>query len=139
MSSKRLFVTKQDTFTLSILYTKEGEMKVAKVTDVAEADKEKWEKFDIEFSLPDYGTAKGIMRNSLDHDRGQSFLNVGLFNNAMLVSLARKWSLRDEDGKEIPLDMAKLNEMRPDIARLFVELLAEKLQKEGLYDAILLS
>lgn len=139
MNTKRLFVTKEDTFTLSILYTKEGELKVSKVEAVAKEDLDKWERFDVEFILPDFGTAKGIMRNSTDHDGGRSFLNIGMFNNAMLVSLARKWNLKDDDGKEITLDMSKLNELRPDITRLFVELLAEKLQKEGLYDAILLS
>jgi len=139
MSSKRLFVTKNDTFVLTVMYTKEGEMKVSRVEDVPADEKDKWEKFDIEFILPDYGTAKGIMRNSLDHDSGRSFLNVGLFNNALLLSLARKWSLKDEDGKDIPLDISKLNEMRPDITRIFVELLAERLQKEGVYDSILVS
>jgi hypothetical protein len=139
MKMSRLFVTKDDTFTLSILYSKEGELKVSRVEAVAKEEIAKWEQFDIEFILPDFGTAKGIMRNSTDHDGGRSFLNIGMFNNAILISLARKWNLKDDDGKDIPIDMSKLNELRPDIARLFVELLAEKLQKEGLYDAILLS
>ncbi len=137
--SKRLFVTKEDTFSLAILYTKEGEMKVSKVEDVKPEEMEKWDKFEVEFILPDFGTAKGIMRNSMESENGRSFLNIGLFNNALLISLARKWNLKDDNGNEIPLDMTKLNELRPDIARAFVELLAVKLHKEGLYDSILLS
>ena len=136
MSSKRLFITKQDTFELSVLFTKEGEMKVSKVEDVPAEELEKWEKFDIEFSLPDYGTAKGIMRNSVDASGVQS---ANRFNNAMFISLAKKWSLKDDSGKEIPLDISKLNEMRPDITIFFIELLTEKLRKEGVYESVLLS
>ena len=135
MSSKRLFVTKDDTFTLKVLYTKDGTMKVSKEADVPEKEREAWDKFEVEFVLPDFGTAKGIMRAALDNDK----VNIGQFNNALLCSLARKWNLLDEEGKEIPLDLSKLNELRPDITRMFVELLQEKLSKEGLYDAILFS
>jgi hypothetical protein len=135
MNSKRLFVTKDDAFTLKVLFTKDGTMKVSKEADVPEKEREVWEKFEVEFVLPDFGTAKGIMRAALDNDK----VNIGQFNNALLCSLARKWNLLDEEGKEIPLDLSKLNELRPDITRMFVELLQEKLSKEGLYDAILFS
>ena len=135
MNSKRLFVTKDDTFTLRVFYTKDGTLKVSKEADVPEKEKENWEKFEVEFVLPDFGTAKGIMRASIENDK----VNIGQFNNALLCSLARKWNLLDEEQKEIPLDLAKLNELRPDITRMFVELLQEKLSKEGLYDAILFS
>lgn len=139
MNSKRLFVTKDDNFTLTLYFTKDGALKVAREKDVPETEKDQWEKFEVEFSLPDYGTAKGIMRASVDNMGNGQTLNVGQFNNALLCSMARKWNLVDDDGKEIPLDLQKLNELRPDITRLLVELLQEKLSKEGLYDSILYS
>lgn len=140
MDAKRLFVKKEDSFTLTVLFTKDGDLKVSRVEDVSEVDMPKWEKFEIEFSLPDFGTAKGIMRNSIDFDAANNqVVNLGAFNNALLATLARRWNLTDEDGKEMECDLAKLNELRPDIVRLFVELLHEKLRKEGMYQAILLS
>ena len=135
MNSKRLFITKDDIFKLTVLYTKDGDLKVAKETDVLEKEKANWEKFEIEFSYPDYGTSKGIMRAATESDR----INIGMLNNALLCSLAKKWNLVDEEEKEIPIDLMKLNELRPDITRIFVELLQERLAKEGLYDAILFS
>lgn len=139
MNSKRLFVTNEDVFTLAVLYTKDGELKVARESDVKEEDKEKWERFEMEFTLPDFGTAKAIMRNSTEFDKGSHVLNVSSFTNALLTALARKWNLQDDKGQGIPLDLQKLNELRPDIARTFIELLQEKLTKEGVYEAILLS
>lgn len=139
MSSKRLFVTNEDVFSLSVFYTKDGEMKVAKESDVKEEEKDKWEKFEMEFSMPDFGTAKAIMRNSVEYGNGATILNPSSFTNSLLTALARKWNLKDDDGKEIALDMQKLNELRPDIARIFIELLQEKLTKNGVYEAILLS
>ena len=139
MNSKRLFVTNEDVFTLVVLFSKEGEMKVARETDVKEEDKDKWERFEMEFSMPDFGTAKAIMRNSTEYDKGSHVLNVSAFTNALLTALARKWNLNDENGQGIPLDLQKLNELRPDIARMFIELLQEKLTKEGVYESILLS
>jgi len=139
MNSKRLFVTKDDNFTLTVYFTKDGTLKVSREKDIPENEKEQWEKFDIEFTLPDYGTSKGIMRASVEYMGNGQVLNVGQFNNALLCSMARKWNLVDDDGKEIPLDLQKLNELRPDITRLFVELLQEKLTQEGLYDSIMFS
>lgn len=139
MNSKRLFVTRSDSFNLSVMFTKDGKMKVAKHDFIPENEKEQWEKFEIEFVLPDFGTAKGIMRNSVEFDRGTQVLNTGMFNNNLLLALARKWNLKDEDGKEIPMDLQKLNELRPDITRVFIELLQEKLSQEGLYESILAS
>lgn len=136
MNSKRLFVTKDDNFTLTVYFTTEGVLKAAREKDVPAEEKDKWEKFEIEFMLPDYGMAKGIMRNSIDNAGN---LALGQFNNALLSLTAKKWNLTDDAGKEIPLDLQKLNELRPDITRLFVELLQEKITKEGLYDSILQS
>ena len=139
MSGKRLFVTNSDTFTLAVMYTKEGDFKVSIESDIKPEDLDKWEKFEIEFNSPDFGTAKAIMRNSTDYSNGSHVLNVSAFNNALLTALSRKWNLKDEDGKEIPIDLQKLNELRPDIVRAFIELIQEKLTKDGVYEAILLS
>jgi len=139
MGTSRLFVTKEDVFTLAVLFTKEGELKVARESNVKEEDKDKWERFEVEFSMPDFGTSKAIMRNSTEFDRGSTMLNASAFTNSLLTALARKWNLKDDKGQEIPLDLQKLNELRPDIARMFIELLQEKLTKEGVYEAILLS
>lgn len=139
MGSNRLFVTKEDVFTIAVFYTKEGEMKVVKETDLKEEEKASYEKFEIEFVMPDFGVAKDIMRNSVEYVRGSSILNTSAFTNSLLTALARKWNLKDENGKEIPLDLQKLNELRPDIVRIFIELLQEKLTKDGIYEAILLS
>lgn len=137
MNSKRLFVTKEDNFTLSVYFTKENNLKVAK--EVPAGDDALWERFDVEFALPDYGISKGIMRASTELSGGNQIFNYAQFNNALLCSMAKKWNLTNEKGEEIPLDLQKLNELRPDITGLFVELLQDKLRKEGLYDAIVLS
>jgi len=139
MSGNRLFVTKSDVFPLVVLYTKEGELKVSRETDVEEEEKSKWEKFEIQFMVPDFGMAKSIVRMSTDFEKGSNVLSASLFTDNLLKGLAKSWNLKDEDGKDIPLDFQKLNELRPDITRLFVELLQEKLSKDGLYEAILLS
>jgi len=139
MGSNRLFVTKEDTFTLTLLYTKDGDLSVSRVEDVIESERDRWEKFEIEFAMPDFATAKGIMRNSIDYDGATQVVNMGAFNNAMMATLIKRWNLTDTEGKEIACNLSKLNELRPDIVRSFVELLNEKLQKEGIYQAIMLS
>ncbi len=139
MSTNRLFVTKKDTFKLTVLFTKDGEMSISRVEDVIEVERPNWGSFSIDFNMPDYGTSKSIMRNSVEFEGGQSVLNMGAFNNALLLSLAKKWDLKDEKGETVPLDISKLNELRPDIARLFIQLLIEKLQKDGVYDSLLFS
>ena len=139
MDAKRLFVSQEDIFTLTIFFTKEGDLKVAKESDVPKGEIEKWERFEIKFVLPDFGTAKGIMRNSMDFDGTNQLLNLGMFNNALLLTLSKSWNLKDESGKDLPINLEKLNELRPDIVRLFVDLLHEKLTEEKIYESVLLS
>jgi len=139
MDGTRLFVGKEDFFTLTVLFTKEGELRVARESEVPKSELDKWEKFEIQFVLPDFGTAKGIMRNSMDFDGTNQVLNLGMFNNALMLTLAKSWNLKDQDEKDLPLNLEKLNELRPDIVRMFVELLHEKLTEEGIYEAVLLS
>jgi len=137
MNSKRLFVTKSDVFTLSVLFSKEGDLEIKTIKEVPAEELDKWERCDVEFILPDFGTAKGIMSQSSIIDNGQQVFVGSRFNNNLLTALARKWNLKTEEGEEIPLDFSKLNELRPDIVLTFISLLIEKLNKEGLYEALL--
>ena len=139
MDTNRLFVKPEDTFKLSVFFTKVGQLKVARENEVAPSELEGWEKFEIEFALPDFGTAKGIMRNSVGFDGTNQVLNIGAFNNALLITLAKSWNLKDADGNDMKFDLMKLNELRPDIVMLFVELLHEKLKEEGVYQSLLQS
>jgi hypothetical protein len=144
MDASRVFVNKQQTFDLSAYFTKEDPLQVGRKEDIEKEDLPKWEEMTVTFQLPDYGLSKLVMRNSVDYDSGSGTLNDGAFKNNLLVYLAKKWNLVEKDSetgeeKEMPLNLEKLNELRPDITRLFVELLQEKLIEEGLYESMLLS
>ena len=139
MESSRLFVRQEDTFEVIVYFTKEGGMDILGPVDYDKLDetgKGQYEKFRVTFKIPNFAVAKMIMRSSLD-DNGN--MHIGLFNNAMLNLLAVGWNVMDDKEQEIPVDVQKLNEMRPDIARALVTLLTEKLDEIGLYSSILLS
>jgi hypothetical protein len=143
MDASRLFVKKENTFSLSAYYTKDGKMEVRRGDAIAESEMDNWSKMVITFSYPDFGISKAIMRNSMDQDANGAFSD-GSFRNNLLTYLAQEWNLTEKDPesdeeKGIPLNLEKLNELRPDITRLYVELLQEKLIEEGLYQSLLLS
>jgi hypothetical protein len=134
-----VFVTTEDSFDLSAYYTKEGKFEVFKPGQITEEDKEKFTPITLSFVMPDYAKSRAIMRQSTVHFQGQASIDFGMLQNALFEVLVTGWNLKDEKGEEIPFSFEKLGQMRPDIARCFVEQLAEKLVEEGVYDSILLA
>jgi len=135
-----IFVSRDDTFELTVYYTKEGDFAVKKSDQLTDEEKEsEYSSVTIKFSVPDHASAKVMMRRSTSMVGGMSNFDNSMFNNMMFELLAKSWDLKDDNGKAINFEAAKLNEMRPDIVRAFVELLQEKLDEQGLYEAILMS
>jgi len=139
MQFNRIFVKSDETVDISVYFSKEGNIDVLSTQSykaLPDEDKERYDEFRVTFKVPNFGAAKMIMRNSLD-DSGN--MHIGLFNNALLNLLAVSWNVTDENEEEIPVDVAKLNEMRPDIAGALVQLLTDKLDELKIYSSILLS
>jgi len=120
MGTNRLFVSRKKTFEITVLFTKEGKMDVSSVEDVPDAERDKWEEFTMRFRYPDFGVSKLIMRNATVVHNGENILDFASLNNALLQFLAVGWNLKDDNEKELKLDLEKLNEMRPDITRAVV-------------------
>jgi hypothetical protein len=139
MDASRIFVKKDDSFKISLMFTKTGDLKVARDEPDLEGGQDEWERFEIEFAMPDFGLSKLIMRNSVSREGNAEAFNAGMFHDALLSTLAKRWNLCDPEGKESPLDLSKLNELRPDIVQAFVDLLCEHLIKIGVYQSIIRS
>ena len=151
MNSDRVFVKKEDEIKISVYFSKTGDFEIFRESEVGEEKKADCEELTIRFRLPNYGISKQIMRDSVDFSTGTANMHFGLFNNALFTYLATGWNAqyeeevkKDDDTvetvvKDHVFNFVTLNEMRPDIAMLFVDLLREKLQEIGVYDAILFS
>jgi len=139
--SNSVFVSRDDTFPLTVYYTKEGEFAVKKPEDLTEEEKvsEEYNSITIKFSVPGHAVSKMLMRRSTTFVGGASTFDHGTFNNMLFEVLSKSWDLKDDNGKAIDFDIMKLNDMRPDIVRAFVDLLQNELDVRGLYMAILQS
>jgi len=139
--SNSIFVSRDDTFPLTVYYVKEGDFAVRKPDDLTEDEKnsDEYDSVTIKFTLPDHSISKMLMRRSTTFVGGASTFDHGTFNNILFEILAKSWDLKDDNGKAIDFDVMKLNDMRPDIVRAFVEQLQNELDDRGLYMAILQS
>ena len=136
-----VFVSREDTFPLTVFYTSEGDFAVKKPEELTDEEKESedYSSITIKFSVPDHATAKVLMRRSTTFVGSVSSLDQGTFSNMLFEMLAKSWDLKDENGKSVEFDAQKMNDMRPDIVRAFIDLLQEELDVRGLYMAVLQS
>jgi len=136
-----IFVSREDTFPLTVYYTKEGDFTVKKPNDLSDDEKAsgEYDSVTIKFSVPDHASAKSLMRRSTTFVGGMQSFDQGTFNNVLFEMLAKSWDLKDENGKAISFDAVKLNDLRPDIVRTFINLLQDELDTKGLYMAVLQS
>jgi len=136
-----IFVSRDDTFKITVYYTKDDDFSVKKKDDLTqeEIDSGDYLSLTITFSLPDHATSKMIMRRSTNVVNGTPSFDQGTFNNLLFELLSTSWDLKDENEKSVDFDGVKINEMRPDIVRIFIDLLQEELDGRGLYIAVLQS
>jgi hypothetical protein len=150
MDISKISVKKSDRFGITVYFTKGDEPTAHKKEDLEGKNLEDFDSLTMQFRLPNYAISKQIMRDSVDYSTGQALMHFGLFNNAIFTYLADGWDAvsaveKEVDGKmttvmePVEFDFVKLNELRPDIALLFVDLVRDKLKDLGLYDAILFS
>ena len=140
--SNSVFVARDDTFDITIYYSKEGKFEVLSEDEVESGEKKKEDylTLTVTFRVPDYQTSRMVMRESVTYDNAPGgTINYSLFNIAVFTYMAKGWDAKDENGEEIPFDFEKLNQLRPDIALKFIELLVTYLRENGLYDSLVLS
>lgn len=136
-----IFVSREDTFELTVYYAKEGDFAVKRPDDLTDEERESggYLSLTIKFGIPDHATSKALMRRSTTYVGGTAGFDAATFNNLLFETLAKSWDVKDDNGKPLDFDIMKLNDMRPDIVRAFVDLLQEKLEELGLYIAVLQS
>ena len=142
MAKNSVFVSTEDKFDITVYYTKDGKFHALGEEELKTSgkDKEKYDSLTMTFRFPDYLTSRQVMRDSCNED---GRINFSLFNTAAFTYLAKGWDAADEneagEAEEIPFNFEKLNQLRPDIALKFIELLIAYLRENELYESIILS
>jgi len=134
-----LFVSEEDSFPLTVYYTKEDGFRAYAEDELNAEDKKsgKYKSIEITFLMPDWETGRNIMQGSIIHYEGQAMLSNTEFQNNLFQALVSDWDLCDSDGNKVEFSYSQLVRMRPDIVRCFIAMLQRKLMEEGVLAAIL--
>ena len=118
-----IFVNPDDKFEIVVYYKTNKTGKA----EISETEKPGMESLSIKFAYPDYQTSQRIIQTSMKPSlEGGLSMDILSLQQNMLIGLAREWSAKDKDGKEIPLTPSTLGNLRVEIARAFVAKLMEQ-------------
>ena len=112
-----IFVDANDKFEVTVYYKTKADGKF-EISEVSEKDTEG---LTVKFAYPDYQTSQRIIQASMKPSlEGGLSMDIFALQQNMLVGLAREWSAKDKDGKEIPLTPTTLGSLKVEIARAIV-------------------
>ena len=85
------------------------------------------EKVNFTFRKPNYADSNMIIQQS-QADVTQGSIDVTSFQNVILRSLLIDWSLTDEQGQKVAVNVANIDELEPTVARAAVAAVLEKIR-----------
>lgn len=121
-----IFVTENDTFTVTIRYYKVGsKIKVEKVADDFDDKHTEIKSFTMTFKYPSHGDYEGIMNSSTYKSPDQMKVSdVIQMELSRMVTLFRSWSLNQ--------DITRMIEMDPDILKAACSLIRDEIGLKGI-------
>ena len=116
-----LFVNKKDTFTIPVSVQVSGD----KVLCAASGDIEvisKWDsagetkQYNFVFRSPDFKSNSEILDKSIDLIDGRIKFNSGSLRLQRMLKLLVSWDLKDDEGKDVPVNPDTIGSLNPVIA-----------------------
>ena len=112
-----IFVEAKDKFDITVFYKIKPDNKI----EISEEAAEGFDELTVKFSYPDYQTSQRIIQASMKPSlEGGASMDIFALQQNMLIGLAREWSAKDKDGKEIPVTPTSIGNLRIEIARALV-------------------
>lgn len=112
-----IFVDANDKFEVTVYYKTNPDGKL----EISEVSKKDMDNLTVKFTYPDYQTSQRIIQASMKPSlEGGLSMDIFALQQNMLVGLAREWSAKDSEGKEIPLTATALGNLKVEIARAIV-------------------
>ena len=116
----KLLVNKQDTVEIRIYcWEKEGETEASHLKSDVPQDVNVVEQVDFVFRKPTYADSNAIIRLADIKASGED-LNLPMFQEAILKTLLQDWNIKDENEGKVPISVAAINQLHPNLARAAV-------------------